>query len=119
MKKIIWVTDRICDHNFGKLIVNFKNDKNIAICPMHNWKLNLKNLNYNNLNNKKIKNLNRDDFVVIENSKKIIEFPYNDISSSEDEVRYLSHASVLITYKGCKILTDPWFFGQHFQMDGG
>ena len=52
-EKIIWVTDRICDHNFGKLIVNFKNDKNIAICPMHNWKLNLKNLNYNNLNNKK------------------------------------------------------------------
>lgn len=116
-EKIVWVTDRICDHNFGKLIVNFKNDKNIAICPMHNWKLNLKNLNYNNVNNKK-KKLDfkiKDDFVVIENSEKIIEFPLNNITTSEDvEVRYLSHASVLITYKGCKILTDPWFFGPAF-----
>ena len=116
-EKIVWVTDRICDHNFGKLIVNFKNDKNVAICPMHNWKLNLKNLNYINVNNKK-KKLDfkiEDDFVVIKNAEKIIEFQDSGKSTNEDvEVRYLSHASVLITYKGCKILTDPWFFGPAF-----
>lgn len=115
--KIIWVTDRICDHNFGKLIVSFKDDKNTAICPMHNWKLNLKNLNYINVNNKK-KKLDfeiKDNNILIKNTEKIIEFPDEAKSTNQDiEVRYLSHASVLITYKGCKILTDPWFFGPAF-----
>jgi CMP-N-acetylneuraminate monooxygenase len=115
--KIIWVADRICDHNFGKLIVNFKDDKNTAICPMHNWKLNLKNLNYINVNNKK-KKLDfeiKDNNILIKNTEKIIEFPDETKSTNQDiEVRYLSHASVLIIYKGCKILTDPWFFGPAF-----
>ena len=55
--KIDWVTDRVCDHNFGKLIVNNKKNKNLAVCPMHNWKLDLKTLKYKNINVKKKKKL--------------------------------------------------------------
>ena len=49
--KINWVIDRICDHNFGKLICD--KQKMIAKCPMHDWKLNLSNLNYENIKLKK------------------------------------------------------------------
>ena len=41
--KIIYIIDRICDHNGGKLI--FK--KNLDICPLHGWELNLSSLKYN------------------------------------------------------------------------
>jgi CMP-N-acetylneuraminate monooxygenase len=41
--KIIYVIDRTCDHNGGKLI----NKKNKAICPLHGWELDLKSLKYN------------------------------------------------------------------------
>ena len=42
-KKIVYIIDRICDHNGGKLI----NKKDLAICPLHGWELNLKTLKYN------------------------------------------------------------------------
>ena len=41
--KIIYVIDRTCDHNGGKLI----NKQDKAICPLHGWELNLKTLRYN------------------------------------------------------------------------
>jgi len=41
--KIIYIIDRTCDHNGGKLI----NKKNKAICPLHGWELDLNSLKYN------------------------------------------------------------------------
>jgi CMP-N-acetylneuraminate monooxygenase len=43
-KEILYVIDKICNHAGGKLIV--KGDK--AVCPMHNWHLDLESLKYNN-----------------------------------------------------------------------
>ena len=50
--KISWVINRTCDHNYGKLIIK-KHDSNHAICPVHNWKLDLNNLKYTNQIQKK------------------------------------------------------------------
>lgn len=41
--KIIYIIDRTCDHNGGKLI----NKRDKAICPLHGWELNLETLKYN------------------------------------------------------------------------
>lgn len=117
-KKIIWIVDRICDHNYGKLIINAKLDSNLAVCPMHNWKLSLKNLNYTNVKIKK-KTLNfaiKNGIILIKQSNKFITYP-NQLEKKEKknlDIRYLSHASVLITFGKIKLLTDPWFFGPAF-----
>ncbi len=50
--QIKWVVNRICDHNFGKLIIK-KNETTTATCPLHQWKLNLENLKYDNKVSKK------------------------------------------------------------------
>ena len=57
--KIKWVVNRICDHNFGKLIIK-KNETDEATCPLHQWKLNFKDLKYKNgISKKKISFKNR------------------------------------------------------------
>lgn len=114
--EIEWVADRICDHNGGKLIISNSNKK-IARCPMHDWKLNLKNLNYINVNIKKNKKNFKieQNFLVIENDEKHLELPKkNFLYGNEVKVQYLSHASVLIETKNFKMITDPWFFGSAF-----
>lgn len=115
--KIEWVVNRLCDHNSGKLIIK-KNDQNYATCPIHNWKLDLEKLEYTNkIVKKKIKFKIRNNSVEIKKTKKILDFKNIDKQNLDDEkveVRYLSHASVLISYKKIKILTDPWFVGPAF-----
>lgn len=119
-KKVEWIIDRTCDHNFGKLILSNANNQT-AKCPMHNWELDLKTLNYKNVNIKK-KKLN---FEINQNVLKIIDkeeyinFPkfLNDranLNSSNIKLRYLSHASILIETDNFKMITDPWFFGPAF-----
>lgn len=114
--KINWVIDRICDHNFGKLICD--KQKMIAKCPMHDWKLNLSNLNYENIKLKK-KTINfyeNKKYISIPNKEKYLTFPdnKNDISDDDLIVRYISHATVLISFSGINMLTDPWLLGPAF-----
>ncbi len=116
---IKWVIERTCDHNGGKLILSNKK-KNIARCPMHDWQLNLKSLNYINVDIKK-KKLNfkiENNYLIIENSEKYLELPkfFKKNSGSENKVKvqYLSHASVLIETGSFKMITDPWYFGPAF-----
>ena len=115
--KIEWVVNRLCDHNSGKLIIK-KNEKEFAICPVHNWKLDLKKLEYTNkIAKKKVKFEIQNGIIKIKKSRKILEFQNiskENIKDEKVEVRYLSHASVLIKYKNIKILTDPWFIGPAF-----
>ena len=118
-QKIEWVVDRMCDHNFGKLIIS-KTDKKIAKCPMHDWKLNLDSLKYTNVNvskkkiNFKIENGN----LIIDNYNKYLDFTNNENnpeeSSNDFKFRYLSHASVLLETNNFKMITDPWYFGSAF-----
>ena len=118
--KILWVIERTCDHNGGKLIVS-NADKNIAKCPMHDWKLNLESLNYLNVNvkKKKIDFKIDNNYLLIENFEKHIEFPNtkNDLIKRDRDkvqIRYLSHASILLETNSFKMITDPWFFGSAF-----
>ena len=114
--KIDWVTNRVCDHNFGKLICD--KNKLTARCPMHNWKLNLKNLNYENIKLKKktINFIENKDYITIPNKERYLSFPFNKIKSHDEDVkiRYISHASVLISFSGINMLTDPWLLGPAF-----
>ena len=115
--EIKWVVNRMCDHNYGKLIIK-KNETSKATCPIHDWKLNFKNLRYeNNLQKKKI------DFRIINHELEILDlkqsFKFKNIktklkNNKPVEIRYLSHASVLISDGKHKILTDPWFEGPAF-----
>ena len=114
--KINWVIDRICDHNFGKLICD--KQKMIAKCPMHDWKLNLSNLNYENIKLKKktINFIENNKHILIPNKEKYLSFPDNKNYLSDDDliVRYISHATVLISFSGINMLTDPWLLGPAF-----
>ena len=121
--KIDWVTDRVCDHNFGKLIVNNKKNKNLAVCPMHNWKLDLKTLKYKNINvkKKKIKFKIKNNEIIIFDSSHKVDFSDKLLKKIDAEsnfkdidIRYLSHASVQILHNDTRIITDPWFFGPAF-----
>jgi CMP-N-acetylneuraminate monooxygenase len=115
--QIKWVVNRICDHNFGKLIIK-KNETSTATCPIHQWKLNLKNLKYENkVPKKKISFKENGKFLEIfdlEQSLKFNNLRTNYSKNKFTQIRYLSHASVLISDGKTKILTDPWFIGPAF-----
>lgn len=49
--EILYVIDKTCDHAGGKLIVK----GNKAVCPMHNWHLNLESLKYNDSHSCKVR----------------------------------------------------------------
>ena len=114
--QISWVVSRVCDHNSGKMVLK-KNSK-IAVCPLHGWELNLENLRYKNINIQKRKHsfeIKKNKLIVKTNKKKFFT-PTNKIIENEKvKIRYLSHASILISYAGINLLTDPWFFGPAFQ----
>ena len=68
--KIEWVVNRLCDHNSGKLIIK-KNEKEFATCPVHNWKLDLKKLEYTNkIIKKKVKFKIKNGIIKIKKSRK-------------------------------------------------
>ena len=65
--KVIYIIDRTCDHNGGKLICK----KNKAICPLHGWELNLDTLKYKETIHLKKKidfKINNDEIVFYENN---------------------------------------------------
>ncbi len=115
--KIKWVVNRLCDHNYGKLIIK-KGEPDKATCPVHQWKLNLKNLKYdNNLKKKRIKFKINGENLEIFDFKQTLKFEKKKSMLDKNksiQIRYLSHASVLISDGKTKILTDPWFFGPAF-----
>ena len=107
------VFDRICDHNGGKLI--YRKDKNSAICPYHNWRINPLNGKYLNLNFKKKEIKFKNNHNNIELSKDLIELKKNTFKKNLDvDVQFLNHASLLIKSKNLKFVTDPWFHGPAF-----
>ena len=112
-KEVDHVIDKICDHAGGKLIKK----GNIAICPMHGWKLNLSNLKYQDSHIKK-SDIN---FVV---EKNIIKFddkesylinPYKPSQIQNIfKFRWLNHATVHLSNNAVSLVTDPWLKGPAF-----
>lgn len=113
-KKILSVIDKVCDHAGGRLILKGNN----AVCPMHNWNLNLNTLQYNDSHIcKKQANYNviNDNIIEIENSINHLENPYlNTKNDNRTIIRWLNHACVYIECNGISFITDPWLFGPAF-----
>lgn len=109
-KQKIKVFDRICDHNGGKIISR----DNEHFCPMHNWKFNPINGQYNNGLKKKEKKFDiLNDCIVIEEKK------YRPkITSSNKKIRikirFFNHAFISIETQKFKFATDPWAIGPAF-----
>ena len=113
-KNVEYIIDKVCDHNGGKLIL--KGDK--AVCPMHNWQLNLNTLQYNDSFQCKekieYKNLDENTIELIY-EKKHLENPFNTNTKTGDiSIRWLNHATIHIEANGVKFITDPWLFGPAF-----
>ena len=108
------VIDKVCDHAGGRLILKGEN----AVCPMHNWSLDLNTLKYNDSHICK----KQAEYRIINNSKielfhseKHLENPYlNRKTNSDLTIRWLNHAAVYIEANGISFITDPWLFGPAF-----
>ncbi|WP_139957059.1 MBL fold metallo-hydrolase [Flavicella sediminum] len=112
--EIDYVIDKICNHAGGKLILKGEQ----AVCPMHDWKLNLENLCYNDSHISKEKV----EFQKLENGNislkdaiKRLENPFfNPNKKKSVAVRWINHATVYIECNGISLITDPWLFGPAF-----
>lgn len=111
--EILYVINKTCDHAGGKLIV--KGEK--AICPMHNWQLNLESLKYNDSHICKEPleySLDESGNLMIDDSHKTLRNPFCPSKEGRVEIRWLNHATVRIFCNGVSIITDPWLFGPAF-----
>ena len=111
---VLQVIDKTCDHAGGRLIL--KGDK--AICPMHNWSLNLNTLKYNNSHVCKKEAYHKvinDSYIELLSSSSFLENQYRNKFKKENlNIRWLNHATVYIESNGVSLITDPWLFGPAF-----
>ena len=111
---VLQVIDKVCNHAGGRLIL--KGEK--AICPMHNWSLNLNTLKYNDSHvcKKEV------EYKITDNNKlellssiNHLQNPYlNERKNKDFTIRWLNHATVYIESNGISFITDPWLFGPAF-----
>ena len=117
-----WVISRICDHAGGQLKF-CDGDHSKAVCPLHNWEFDFDTLSYSKIPNQPFEHITkkplpyqvRDGVLHYETEHLNLRVPASVAATMEPvvaEVRHLTHASVLITVDGLKILTDPWFIGE-------
>ena len=111
-RSIDYIIDKVCDHAGGRLIVKGEQ----AICPMHDWRLNLNNLNYNNDTCKKSLDYKLIDKNTIEisDSNKHLSNPFKHLAKGNVKFRWLNHATIHIQCGETSIITDPWLFGPAF-----
>ena len=112
--EIKFVIDKTCDHAGGKLVIK----DNEAVCPMHDWRLNLETLKYNNSHISKDQiafQIINNDRLAIENSEEHLENPFLQKCASEKAIfKWLNHACIYVKYKNVSFITDPWLFGPAF-----
>ena len=96
--EVIYVINKICDHAGGKLI--HKGEK--AVCPMHNWQLNLDSLEYNNSHVKKSQvhyTTTEDGQLIIDDAQRKLNNQFCPDKKGEVTIRWINHATVLIECK--------------------
>ena len=115
-KNIIKVFDRVCNHNLGSLYLKGKN----AICPLHDWELDLSKGKYLNpaCTKKPLviidANYQQSEIVRIE-LKKLRLKTLNFKSKKECIIRYLNHACLHFQINNkISFATDPWVIGSAF-----
>ncbi len=106
------IYNRICDHAGGRLITS--NDGKVT-CTLHKWEFNPEVGTYNSNNVRKAEL----DYKKDKNSYKVnlteraIQLP-DFKTDKEIEIKFLNHASLLVTTSDFKFATDPWLTGQAF-----
>lgn len=112
--RIDYVIDKVCDHAGGRLIV--KNDK--AVCPMHNWTLDLTDLKYDNSHicKKELDFKIIDGKILLDSTSSSLKNPFKKLKKENLKVkfRWLNHATVWFEFNGFTLITDPWLFGPAF-----
>tara|TARA_B110000908_G_C10042226_1_gene352343 strand:- start:72 stop:560 length:489 start_codon:yes stop_codon:yes gene_type:complete len=110
--KLKFVINKVCDHAGGRLIV--RDDK--AICPLHNWHLNLDDLKYDKVNVcKKQANYKLfDSKIEIDDSTSALHNSYKADVKGDIKLRWINHACIHIEVNGKTLITDPWLMGTAF-----
>jgi CMP-N-acetylneuraminate monooxygenase len=109
--EVKYLIDKKCDHAGGKLIVK----NNYAVCPMHNWKLNLVDLSYNSSHLKKtiLEFKREDDSIFFQENISTLLNPFKG-SKRNFQFRWLNHSTIYFELDGKSIMTDPWLIGSAF-----
>lgn len=111
-----WVISRICDHAGGPLCLSSDGSK--AVCPLHGWVLDLKSLSYENVAvSKQLIDFEvSESTLIVPDTTPALFLPQHLTSSGKPtvQIRFLTHACLLIDIDGFKILTDPWLMGPCF-----
>tara|TARA_Y100000589_G_scaffold317364_1_gene343361 strand:- start:1191 stop:2864 length:1674 start_codon:yes stop_codon:yes gene_type:complete len=115
-KELIKIYDRFCNHKFGRLFLK----GNIAICPLHEWELDLKKEKYINASCTKepllIINENELDspFIEIEHKKKKLD-TLSFSTKKNLTIRFINHACLHFAIDNeFSFATDPWIVGSAF-----
>jgi CMP-N-acetylneuraminate monooxygenase len=111
--QIQYILDKTCDHAGGRLIV--KGD--IAVCPIHNWQLNLESLKYNDSHicKEPVKYTQKGSLsLTIDDFQKSLKNPFQPLKQGSVNIRWLNHATIYIECNGKSLITDPWLFGPAF-----
>jgi CMP-N-acetylneuraminate monooxygenase len=109
--EVKYLIDKKCDHAGGKLIVK----NNYAVCPMHNWKLNLVDLSYNSSHLKKtiLEFKREEDSIFFQENISTLLNPFKG-SKRNFQFRWLNHSTIYFELDGKSIMTDPWLIGSAF-----
>jgi CMP-N-acetylneuraminate monooxygenase len=118
-----WVISRVCDHAGGQLRIS-DHDACKAVCPLHNWEFDFNSLSYSKIPNQTFEHICKKSlpFSIHDN---VLSYPIEQrglrVPSSigqdarmhaDADLRFVCHASVMLTVGGIKLLTDPWFVGE-------
>ena len=109
-KSNLFIYDRICDHNSGKLI----SKNNRTFCPMHNWEFLPEKGTYTNGLKKKTKDFKIINDKIYVNENKFEPFIKSINRNVDIKIRYINHAFLIIESKNFKFATDPWALGPAF-----
>ncbi|MFZ4540881.1 MAG: MBL fold metallo-hydrolase [Rickettsiales bacterium] len=119
---IPWVVSRSCDHAGGKLRF-CDGDSSKAICPLHNWEFDFNNLSYTKIPNQTFEHITKNSLpfsvkgntLTYETEQLNLRVPSSipqPKTPIEVELRFITHASVMLELNGLKLLTDPWYVGE-------
>lgn len=115
--RIKWVIDKVCDHAGGPLIMR----GDCAVCPMHNWELDLHSLEYRNSAGSKKQQLPfsvNDNILSVGSRISILENNFKELSGNPSleasYFRWHNHACIEFVHSQISLITDPWLLGSAF-----
>ena len=118
-----WVISRVCDHAGGQLRVS-DSDACKAVCPLHNWEFDFNSLSYSKIPNQTFNYISKKSLPFSVKGETLsydieqhgLRVPTSIVRNASErtdaELRFVCHASVMLTVDGVNLLTDPWFVGE-------